>query len=559
MKFGVLGPLEVWDGDRTLQLGGSKRRALLALLILNANEVLRTERLAEDLWGENSPRNAIGSIHNHVSRLRKALGPDVLITHRWGYVLRVDSADIDLLRFERTLSEAEALPAAQRAARVGEALSLWRGPPLADLALEPSLATSIARLEERRLVALEQRIDADLETGRDAELVGELEELIEENPLREHFRWQLILALYRSGRQAEALEVYRETRRLLVEELGLEPGPELRALEGAILRHDPALAPPVVAPAAGVPERTRRARRRVYATVAAILASAGIAAGAYVLATQRTSADDSSAQAAAVQAAPHPGTRSNARKPRVHVHISRSPRVPPSTSSPAPAIAEPAKTQPKPTAQPKPATPSRPSTGSTTPSTTTPNTQPPTLANRAAWWTGVNQRQLSVTPEGDQVTINIPGNATDGFNASLGTRCKVVGDFDAQVSFRLMQWSGADGIWVSLMAGDLGGVNAYRSDSFGEVYGAYIPPSGGTTVPATDSNGVLRLVRRGAKISGSYRVGNNWVTIFDGNGPTVNTAINLSVFNLPDVAPFAGRPATVRFNAFTLAATALAC
>lgn len=162
-------------------------------------------------------------------------------------------------------------------------------------------------------------------------------------------------------------------------------------------------------------------------------------------------------------------------------------------------------------------------------------------------------------PEGDQVTINVPGDATDGFNASLQTRCKVVGDFDAQVKFDLAQWSGADGIWVSLMASDLGGVNSYRSDSFGEIYGTYIPPSGGTSVSTDARKGSLRLTRRGDTISGLYRAGSNWVTIFDGKGPTANTAISLSVFNLPDIAPFAGRPATVRFSAFALAAETVTC
>jgi DNA-binding SARP family transcriptional activator len=272
--------LEVSDGDRPLQLGGSKRRALLALLILNANEVVRTERLADELWGEDAPGDVVASIHNHVSRLRKELGSDVLATHRWGYVVRADPDTIDVSRFERMVAEAEALPAAERAIHLAEALTLWRGDPLADLVREPSLASYIARLEERRLVALEQRIDADLETGRDGELVAELEALIEENPLREHFRWQLILALYRSGRQADALEIYRETRRLLAEELGLAPGPELRALEGAILRQDPALAPPEATPqAARLPERTRRARRRVYAALAGLVTLGAIAGG----------------------------------------------------------------------------------------------------------------------------------------------------------------------------------------------------------------------------------------------------------------------------------------
>ena len=214
--------LEVWDGERPLQLRGSKRRAVLALLVVNANEVVSTDRMVDELWGEEAPSNAISALHNHISRLRKELGPELLARHDWGYVLRTEPEAIDLHRFKRLAVEAEALPAAERAERLAEALALWRGPPLADLTFEGALSRDLARLEESRLVVLERRIDADLEVGRDAELVGELEALIAENPLREHFRWQLILALYRGGRQAEALEVYRETRRLLSRSSGLD-------------------------------------------------------------------------------------------------------------------------------------------------------------------------------------------------------------------------------------------------------------------------------------------------------------------------------------------------
>jgi DNA-binding SARP family transcriptional activator len=172
------------------------------------------------------------------------LAPEVLARREWGYVLRADEDSIDLRRFERLLALADPLPAVERSAKLAEALKLWRGPAIADLAGEPGLQTEIARLDDLRLTTLERRIDADLEAGRNAELVGEVEALIAAHPLREHLRWQLILALYRAGRQAEALEVYRETRRVLTEELGLEPSPELRELEKAILRQDPAIARP---------------------------------------------------------------------------------------------------------------------------------------------------------------------------------------------------------------------------------------------------------------------------------------------------------------------------
>ena len=171
----------------------------------------------------------------------------------------------------------------------------------------------------------------------------------------------------------------------------------------------------------------------------------------------------------------------------------------------------------------------------------------------------MNQPELALRQADAQVTVNIAATATDGFNASLQSRCKVVGDFDARATFQLLQWPGVDGVWVSLMAADLGGVNTYRSDSFGEIYGAYIPPSGGTSVPTHDTGGVVRLTREGDTIAGSYRVGTEWTTIFSGTGPTAKTAISLAVFNLPDVAPFAGRAASVRFSAFTLTANRFDC
>jgi DNA-binding SARP family transcriptional activator len=282
MDFRVLGSLEVWDGERQLDLGGAKRRLLLALLLLHANEVVAADQLVDQLWGEKAPGNAAGALQSHVSRLRKELGPDVVGTRAWGYVLRVEPGALDLERFERLSLDADSLPAVERAGRLREALALWRGSPLADLAFEPSLAGDIARLEELRLTVLENRIDADLETGHEAGLVGELEALIATHPLRERLRGQLILSLYRSGRQAEALEVYRETRRVLADELGLEPSPELRELERAILQQDPALrASPVRTTVAAAPGVRPGRRRRIYiAASVAVLLLAGLAATA---------------------------------------------------------------------------------------------------------------------------------------------------------------------------------------------------------------------------------------------------------------------------------------
>jgi lactate 2-monooxygenase len=245
MDFRILGPVQISDNGRSLPLGGSKQRAVLAILLLHANEVVSVDRLADDLWGDEQPVDAAGAIQNHISRLRKLVGADVLATHPGGYSLEVDLGRIDLHRFEQLTADAEAADAATRAARLREALKLWRGPALADLAFEPFARPEAIRLEEARLAALEARFDADLELGRHHEIVGELEQLVATHPLRERLRGQLIVALYRAGRQAEALGVYRETRRVLSEELGLEPGPALKELERRILRQDPALAAPI--------------------------------------------------------------------------------------------------------------------------------------------------------------------------------------------------------------------------------------------------------------------------------------------------------------------------
>jgi DNA-binding SARP family transcriptional activator len=240
VKYRILGPLEVSGIDPSV-LRRPKPRALLALLLLHPNEVLSVDRIVEALWGEEPPAKAVGSLQNFVSALRKALGPEVLVTHPPGYVLRVDPAELDLARFESLVRQADGTPAAERAELLREALALWRGDPLSDLVDEPFAQSELRRLEELRLVALEERIDADLALGQHARVVGELESHVRAHPLRERFRGQLMLALYRSGRQADALQVYREGHRLFDEELGLEPGEELQRLERAILRHDPDL------------------------------------------------------------------------------------------------------------------------------------------------------------------------------------------------------------------------------------------------------------------------------------------------------------------------------
>ena len=241
--FRILGPLEVATESGPLALGGQKQRAVLALLLLDANRVVSVDKLVDALWGEQPPRTAMTSLQNFVSQLRKVLGSDVLETRMPGYRLHVAPGELDLDRFRQLCDAARGLEPAARAATLHEALALWRGPALADFQFEAFAQGEIARLEELRLAAVEDRIEAELEAGLDSELVGELESLVDAHPLRERLRAHLMLALYRSGRQAEALQVYQDARRALVEELGIDPTPALQELHGAILRQEVGLQP----------------------------------------------------------------------------------------------------------------------------------------------------------------------------------------------------------------------------------------------------------------------------------------------------------------------------
>jgi len=252
MDFRVLGPLEALDEGRPVRLGGGKQRALLALFLLHANETLSTDRLIDELWGERPPATASKTVQVYISRLRKALtgGADdaaagVLVTRDHGYELTLDPGRLDAHRFEALVAKGRSELAAGRPGRAApvleESLSLWRGPPLADLAYERFAQREIARLDDLRVAAFEQLVEAKLALGAHAEVVGELEALIGEHPFRERLRGQLMLALYRCERQADALQAFQDARRTLVEELGIEPGDHLRELERAILAQDPGL------------------------------------------------------------------------------------------------------------------------------------------------------------------------------------------------------------------------------------------------------------------------------------------------------------------------------
>src|SRR3954451_6687609 len=267
MNFEILGPLRVTDdNERELAVGGSKRAALLAVLILRPNEVVSTDRLIDDLWDGRPPATAAKTLQVHMSRLRHALaagrngdGGDAIVTRGTGYVLEVDPTHIDAERFKQLVTQGcSALVEgahARASNRLRAALALWRGDPLADFTYSSFAQDAIARLDGLRTVALESAVEAELALGRHAELIPELKALVKRHPLSEHLRGQLMLALYRAGRQAEALGVYRAGRRVLVDQLGIEPGNELRELERAILAQDPAL----TAPAPQAPRRRPQA------------------------------------------------------------------------------------------------------------------------------------------------------------------------------------------------------------------------------------------------------------------------------------------------------------
>jgi peptide/nickel transport system substrate-binding protein len=275
LEFRILGPLEAARGDGPLELPAGKPRALLAVLLLSHGEVVSVDRLVDELWGERPPPTAAKNVQGYVARLRRVLGDGALQTQPPGYALRIES--LDATRFQALVEEARHEEPAAAAPRLAEALALWRGPPLADFAYEPFAQDEIRRLEELRLSALEDRGEADLALGQHEEVISELESLAREHPLRERLQGLRLIALYRCGRQAEALEAYRTTRRRLVDELGVEPGPELKELERRILEQDPSLEPPrrIGRPVGGA---RKLGRRGVAIALAGLLVAGGVVA-----------------------------------------------------------------------------------------------------------------------------------------------------------------------------------------------------------------------------------------------------------------------------------------
>jgi len=288
IDYWLLGPIEARDNGRAVDIGGPKQRALLTILLLSANEPVSRDVLVDRLWGECPPAGAQHTLEVYISRLRKALesaaGSQVVLTRPGSYLLRAPGERIDVGRFECLAGQGRRALAAHAPVRAAEdlreALALWRGAPLADVGDEPFAQAEIARLNELRAGVIEDRIEADLALGRHEDVVGELEALIAAQPLRERPYQHLMLALYRCGRQAEALAVYQSARRVLVDDLGIEPGPGLKRIERAILEQDVSLDPPAPrpallasAPAVGErpPQGAVTRRRRMLAAAGAVL------------------------------------------------------------------------------------------------------------------------------------------------------------------------------------------------------------------------------------------------------------------------------------------------
>jgi DNA-binding SARP family transcriptional activator len=580
VDFRILGPLQVSDDGHDIVIRGEKLRALLGLLLVNANRAVSEDVLIEALWSDTASSRAADNLHVLVSRLRRPLGIDRIVRDGHGYRLCVADGELDLDRFLQLRSEG----------KLREALKLWRGPPLADFAYASWAAGEIRRLEELRVVALEERIELDLAEGRHAELIGELNTLIEEDPLRENLRRLLIIALYRSGRQAEALEAYRAARQMLDEELGLEPGTELQELELAVLRHDPALDAPrrlVVLPKLSL--RVSRRRRKVgMALGAALLAFVASAALIVLLAPDepqpvaaarakstvptRTSPAQ---RAARHRSKPHAvATRTRTRhapRPRAHAKPAPSPSPPPAPS-PAP--------QPPPP-RPKTSTsvPTKPKTAQSRArvrkrtSPIRPAAPPPKpvqisddfndgVMNRLIWHQIVNGTGVELAERNGRLEVAFQPDAVgEGeynlMGAHYGTSCRFLGDFDARVDYEVLEWPPTNGVAVqlNLWFTSATSFSILRESKAIEQYTTWHQPNGHST-PTTDARGSLRIRRVGNTVSMLYKANGRWTSLGAGWS---NGAPMISLQAMATDESFGDKPVLIAFDNFEITAAQPAC
>ena len=578
-EFSILGPVEATVGDGALPLGGPRQRALLAYLLLHANKVVASDRLVDELW-ETPPGDAHAALQNQVSRLRKVLD-DRLSTRPPGYVLRVDAGELDLDRFRAAVAAAGSTSdLAERSRCLREADALFHGSPLSGVEA-PFAAGEAVALEELRLAALEARVDADLERGRHAELVPELGGLVARHPLRERLRGQHILALYRSGRQAEALEAYRDTRRTLDEQLGLEPSPALRDLERAILTQDPALAalpvaavePPMLP---GEPPRRPRGVIVAFAAGAVVLMFAGGAAA--VLLTQTDGAPRAKA-AAAPDIAAHPVARQHAatrasRRSQAKPHVSPPTaaatttvviRVQPSVQvqsigrAPTTPVTRPVVAKTPVATLPAKTTPAKAKQTHVTPPVTTTTVGPAaapagtapagtgTLAddfsestpNTALWYLGGDGSGYTAALQNGRLIFTVPADAQTGgtynmVGPSWSSQCRFEGDFDARVDYQLLDWPPAGGVHLQLASWIFPNTNSgvgRQINQYSDSYSGNVA-NGWDLMDTQDTQGTLRLARVGDVETAYYLAkGGGWVAVHSGKAAG-ETTLGLQLFGM---------------------------
>jgi DNA-binding SARP family transcriptional activator len=537
MDFRILGPVEATAGGAPLRIGGPRQRALLAYLLLNANTTMSAEHLVEELWVE-PPSGGHAALQTQVSRLRGVLG-DRIETTGTGYGIRVESGELDLDRFRSLLAEAGAAATAQDRSRfLREADAEWHGVPFAGLDV-PFAVGEAAALEELRLATQEDRIDADLESGLHAELVPELAALVARHPLRERLRGQQMLALYRCGRQADALEAYADLRRRLDDELGLEPGPRLRELQVAILRHDPALLLVAAAPPSPpvAPAQPRRGVRRVIlAAMLALLAVAGGAAAA-TLALSRSAAGPHAAAPPAAARRPRTAHRAVVRQtPTVRpVHHARRRVVPPPATTAVASSAPPATTHatttsstPKTTPPPKPTEKTQPTDTQTTPIRTTPSAPTTTISddfsettpNTKVWGTWGDGTGYAWSLQNGELVFTVPAAAVTGGKYDMvgpawGTVCRFGGDFDERVDYQLLEWPQGVGGHAQMTAWifpDDNSAVGRTGTKFGDQYNGDIGEHF-TLLNTADTSGTLRLARTDGVLTAYYFDHGDWVAI----------------------------------------------
>ena len=586
MDFRILGSVEVVADGTPLPLGGPRQRALLALLLLHANESVSTDRLIDELWGADVPSSGPTALQNQIARLRKVLGADRVNTRQAGYEIRVEPGELDLDRHLQLVSVAETAAPAERSALLARAIALWRGDALSGLPDAPFVASESARLDDLRLAALEERIDADLELGRHAELVGELAALAARFPLQERVRGQLMLALYRSGRQVEALDVYRETRRMLADELGLEPSPTLRELERSVLAQDSSLDPPAMPPkrrlTTDVSEQVKRSRRANHVAVVVFGVSVLGAAGAFAAYGLDRGSGTASATPATIRST-QPVVRATttraatptAPKPTrsAPTPVATRPAAPTATTIAPAAIVTtvaPAATTPPTTTAPKHTTPKATAPPRTPPRAATTPARPRLLQiqddfsapaiDTTIWRIVTDGTGAEVNAQGGQVVVTIaadgiPGGPENSVGGQVGTQCSFPADFDARVDFTLFEWPAGSNVRAGLNAFFAGGfVGRQSSSTAGDEYAAWVVPRNGS-VQLDEAAGSLRIARVGTIMTTYFWRNGRWVPLATG------TSSGAAVLGLQAIAgsDFGHQQTRAAFDNFTVKAAEVFC